>query len=194
MKEELDSNSLLAFSQGENSGFNAVYKQFYPEIRYFTYKLTSNKQEAEDITITTFLKLFRSHEHFKTAINIRAFLYITARNSCLDYLRTIKRRKTYARDFSDMNIGESAFETYNEGFEIYNGQAVMLTEIYNAVEKLPEQCRRVFKMLFYEEMQTSDIASLLHITPETVRSQKRRALELLRLHLMQNGINLGLTG
>ena len=82
MKEQLDNESLQAFTRGEQKGFSAVYSLYYQQIRYFTYKLTNNNmQEAEDITITTFVKLFRLHKNFSTQANIKAFLYITARNT-----------------------------------------------------------------------------------------------------------------
>lgn len=190
MKEQLDTESLQAFINGEQKGFRAVYALYYQQISYFTYKLINHKQESEDITATTFVKLFRGHKNFITLNNIRAFLYITARNNCFDYLRSFKRRKIFSKDFSEREIPEAVFyedilDTSQQNEMI---EGIALKQIYSAVEMLPDQCQRIFKMLFFYGMKPVDIARELNITPETVRSQKRRALDLLRVRLSDKWI------
>jgi RNA polymerase sigma factor (sigma-70 family) len=194
MKDPLDNDSLQAFIQGKEEGFKAVYSLFFQQISYFTYNLISNRQESEDITVTTFVKLFKLHQKFETYNNIRAFLFITARNNCLDYLRSAKRRKVFSKDFSVMdmpeeNLSEESFDTPLQN-EMIQGAA--LKKIYEAVEMLPGQCQLIFKMLFFDGMKTDDVARELSITTETVRSQKRRALNLLRLRLADNQMALAM--
>jgi RNA polymerase sigma-70 factor (ECF subfamily) len=194
MKEQFDNESLQAFIQGTDEGFKAIYSLYFQQISYFTYKLINHKQESEDITAITFVKLFKLHHNFTTFNNIRAFLYITARNTCLDYLRSLKRRKTFSKDFSEMDIREASWLENELDLHLENEmiQSTVLKQIYEAVDKLPDQCQRIFKMLFFQGMKTADIARELNITPETVRSQKRRALDLLRLRLSDNQMALAI--
>lgn len=191
MNIQLDSETILAFTQGEKSALSAVYNRYYDEILYFTHKLTSSKEEAEDITIEIFLKLFKMHERFTNEPNIKAFLYITARNNCLNYLRMVKQRKTDRKDFSDSSEGGA-----NEIEDLESQHAIieslLIKEIYEAVEDLPDKCKQVFKMIYIEGLETDVIAHQLSISTSTVRSQKRHALELLRIRFSDNQIALAL--
>ncbi len=190
MNTQLDSETLLAFTQGDKSAFSTVYNRYYDEILYFTHKLTSSKEEAEDITIEIFLKLFRIHDRFTNEPNIKAFLYITARNSCLNYLRMVRQRKTDRKDFSDSESGANEIEDLESQHAII--ESLLIKEIYGAVEDLPERCRKVFKMIYIEGLEANVIAHQLSITTATVRSQKRHALDLLRIHFSDNQVALGL--
>jgi RNA polymerase sigma-70 factor (ECF subfamily) len=190
MEEQLDVETLLAFIQGQENGFNAVYKLYFQQIRYFTFKMLSSKADSEDITTETFLKLFKIHDRFTSLASIKAFLYTTAKNSCIDQIRTIKRRKTIQIDFSDIKTGEISADIEDVTIQHAILEAVVLKEIYEAVEGLPSKCGEIFKMLFIEGLKPDVIAHQLSITPETVRSQKRHALELLRIRLSDNQIAL----
>ena len=133
MKKRLDNKLYLSFHRGEEAAFKTIFKMFYPEIRYFTFRLTANMPEAEDITSTTFEKLFRMHKVFDNPNNIRAFLYKTARNHCFDYLRKEKTRKTLPMDFPDLEE-----ETQTCEAEIYGRMETQrLKDISDMADKRP---------------------------------------------------------
>ena len=56
-------------------------------------------------------------------------------------------------------------------------------QIENAINKLPEQCRMVFKLSRYEEMKYSQIAEHLDISIKTVENHMGKALKLMREYL-----------
>lgn len=192
MKEQFESVWLQAFNRGEQNGFKAIFDFFNKEVSYFCYRLIGDMQEAEDITSTTFMKLFKLYENFNSLDNIKAFLYITARNNCIDYLRLIKRRKTISNGLTGQDFQDQGYSPDNDGNGMQNEmiEAAIIKDIHDAIEKLPNQCRQIFKMLYYEGLKPAEIAKQLSISPETVRSQKRRALELLRIHLSHHQITL----
>ena len=71
-------------------------------------------------------------------------------------------------------------------------ESLLIKEIYGAVEDLPERCRQVFKMIYIAGLEADVIAHQLAISTATVRSQKRHALELLRIRFSDNQIALAL--
>jgi RNA polymerase sigma-70 factor (family 1) len=186
----LDSNTLQAFNAGENHGFNAVFKCYYRELRYFIEKIINNREEAEDITVQLFTKLFKMHGQFDTSENIKAFLFITARNTCLNYLSSEQRNKKRLKKFTDLQSTHSPVIPDNELLHQEMIEAYVLNSVYEEVERLPNECRRIFKMLYIEGLKPSEIAKELNLTPETIRSQKRRALQLLRIRLSDNQMAL----
>lgn len=182
---DIQDDIILSFNRGEESAFNAIYKYYYREICFFATKLTGNKEEAKDIAIRTFTSLFRLHESFDTLINIKAFLYITTRNNCFNYLKSEKRNRNRLKKIVELEEMSAAFEN-DPSIQHAIVEVTVLKEIYVAVEELPTECRRIFKLLFYEGLKPAEISARLSITPETVRSQKRRALELLRIRFANN--------
>jgi RNA polymerase sigma-70 factor (ECF subfamily) len=182
---------ILAFNQGDEQAFNVIFKFFFQEIFYFTEKVTGNTEEAKDITSATFTSLFRLRMNFDTHTNIKAFLYITARNTCFNYLKSEKRRRNSLKNIAYRQQQIQTFELDRFlQFSIIEGMS--LKEVYAAVDKLPLECGRIFKLLFFEGLKPNEIAAQLSITPETVRSQKRRAIELLRIKFSDNQLAVAL--
>ena len=167
---------IAGFQQGSKEAFAAVYNMHYSRLYGFIKKLTDNREEAQDITTETFVKLWELCARFETLQNIKAFLFITARNASLDYLRYLKRVAGDARDFNytTPKINESELE--REMIEVE-----VLQKIYEEIENLPGKCQKVFKMSYVDSMKNEDIANQLQITPQTVKNHKTRALNIIRM-------------
>jgi RNA polymerase sigma-19 factor, ECF subfamily len=178
MNEQLDTKTLEAFVNGKAEGFNAIFNLFYTQICYFCEKLTASREEGEDIATNTFTKLFKMHDRFNTLDNIKAFLFITARNNCLDYLRSLQRKRSHEKQLSELLDVKMVDNKIIE--------SVIIKEVYEAIEQLPPECGRVFKLLYVYGMKPVEIAKELSITQSTVRNHKKRALELLRISLVSN--------
>ncbi|WP_315815298.1 RNA polymerase sigma-70 factor [Paraflavitalea speifideaquila] len=154
-----------------------MFKHFYPELYYFARKLTGSKEQAEDIVIDVFTKLFERHELFDTYANIKAFLYISTRNSSLNYLKHIAWQKKWQKEFAEIIQEDEGLRFY------YEIESDLLEAVHKAIDELPDTCRRIFKMLYFEDLKPAEIAKLLNISVDTVYSQKRRALQILQLML-----------
>src|SRR5689334_21843027 len=100
------------FKKGSKEAFEEVYNTYHLQLYYFVRKITGNPEEAEDITSETFVKLWQLCARFETLQNIKAFLFIAARNASLDYLRYLKRVAGDVRDFkyTAPQIDELEFE------------------------------------------------------------------------------------
>src|SRR5688500_13729910 len=173
MKEQLDRETLLAFTRGDESGFNKVFETFYQEICRFTHKLISNMAEAQDITADTFVKLYKLHDRFNTEANIKAFLYITARNNALNYLNYAHTRKTHYKDFTESIADLLLVDIDDDPSKRAIIEVGLIKEIYQAIEELPDRSQQIIKMIYFQGLDAGVIAHQLSISRETVRSQKR---------------------
>ena len=61
----------------------------------------------------------------------------------------------------------------------------MQEQIYKAIEKLPEQCRLIFRLSRFEELKYAEIAEQLGISVKTVENQMGKALRILRNELQE---------
>jgi RNA polymerase sigma-70 factor (ECF subfamily) len=161
------------FRQGKNKAFESVYNTFYDEIYCFAYKMADNISEAQDITSETFWKLFQKRQSFDSASNIKAFLYITARNSCLDYLR--RRKMMVARHQILAGTLDETFDLENHLLDI-----AYLKKVKATIESLPPRQREAIQLLYYEELKYKEVAEAMGITHWTVAELRERALSSLR--------------
>jgi len=182
VQPELEINIIGGLKKRHPHAMNYLFKRHYKPLCYFAWQLTGDKAEAEDIAVEVFIKLWRKHEDFDSLSNVRAFLYIAARNACFDYLKHIQRKKTsheallYLADDSEDYIQSRM------------ARAEILQLILYEVETLPPIRRQIFKMIYLDDLSTAQIAEKLHITTDTVRVQKARAVNSLRTQVLKKGL------
>jgi RNA polymerase sigma-70 factor (ECF subfamily) len=94
----------------------------------------------------------------------------------LNFLRHDLVEKKFAENQLDDSLTQEEILT-----QIIKAEALVL--IKQAIEALPEGCRTVLKLAFFEGLKNEQIALELGISINTVKTQKQRALQLLRLKL-----------
>ncbi|MBO9203270.1 MULTISPECIES: RNA polymerase sigma factor [Niastella] len=180
--KQLSDEILIEFSLGKPHAFQAVFDSFRMRIFYFVKNLIDDSLSAEEITSDTFVKLHRIHDKFNTFNNIQAFLFITARNASLDYLRRRERERQHKAELkAHEELGQEGVLPLFAETDI---EANVLQYIYGEIEKLPPKSRLVFKLFYLEGKSVSDIANLMQISIQTVANQKSTALKLLRMKVL----------
>lgn len=171
-----DDKLIKQFNKGDIKALSQVYHMYYAHLCYFAFRLTGNKEEAEDIVSVTLEILLQRYKDFETLSNIKAFLYITVRNRCLDYLRSIEKQKLAHRELSGITEAGEAPDL----FENETIRAKLYQEIYQQIEQLPAKQKKVFKLFYLEGMRVNEIAEKLGMTANAVSFNKFKALEQLR--------------
>jgi RNA polymerase sigma-70 factor (family 1) len=170
------------FQKGEESAFNLVFNQFYNAIYFFTCRIVSTQQEARDITSDTFMKVWMLRENFKNLANIKAFLYLTARNASIDYLRQRKKQQLSQKEILYLSHEDAP------GTDLDMIRAEFYNELNLQIEQLPRQCGIVFRMIFFFGKKTHEIAAELNISSKTVLAHKRNAVMQLRSELLKKDL------
>jgi RNA polymerase sigma-70 factor (family 1) len=179
-----DEVSLMeSFRSGEDKALAYFFDLHYKSLCYFAVRLAQDVEQAEDIVSECLLKLWQSRTEFQTTQNIKAFLYISCRNACLNYLKYLKRRSA---------AQELYFGQLQEGEDTILYQIIeteVLEILSKEIEELPDKCREVFKLIYLENKKTDVIAAELGISVKTVRGHKARAIELLKTQLLKKGMS-----
>ena len=173
-----DDKLIKQFNKGDRQALTSVYDMWFSNICYFAYKVTGDMAEAEDITAETFIKLWKIRQNFDSHQNIKAFLYITARNACLDCLRARQRSTGMQQEMMYLLLQQNDITFIHDEIK-----ADVLTQVKEKIEELPPKCRQIFKMAFFDRLKNGEIALKLGLTLQTVKNQKVRAIKLLRLAL-----------
>lgn len=168
------------FRRGSPYAFKRIYNQYYAPLRFFAYKMTTSRETAQDIASDVLSKLWTRREHFDSMINIKAFLYITTRNQCLDYLRYTERQKSQKEDLY--------YSMSNEKEEIIIERIVkaeFFEEIHRAIESLPPKRKLVFTLFYVNGLSIDQIAKKLKMNPNTVSTSKLKAIGQVRNFLFE---------
>ena len=154
--------------EGKEFAFKEIFVDFFVSQVHFAKKIVGSEEDAKDIVQEIFLKIWNSNPEFPNEIAFKSYLYISTRNSCIDFLR--KKRSTPA----DMELAVNIEEEVNEAMR---EEAFRLLD--KAIETLPAQTRRILRLTLSGNS-VNEIASTLKITVNTVKTLKQRAYKTLR--------------
>ena len=177
---------LQQLAAGDQSAFGFVFGQHYKALCYFANTIVDNDQEAQDLVQEAFSKLWDKRANFQSESGIKAFLFISTKNACLNFLKSRERLSLKEREFTYLQ--PEAEHADLAAFDPVLTETEILQHLYTEIEQLPTQCRRIFKMSYLEGLKNDDIANTLHLSYNTVRAQKLRALKLIRNGLVKKNI------
>lgn len=180
-------DELQVFSSGNvthDLTFTSVFVKSYTGLVFFSNNLIGDRQEAEDVVQNAFVSYWNCKDELGREPGVvKSFLYTTVRNACMDLLRHRMVVQKFRNQLDDDPIEESFVE--NEMI-----RAEVLSEIFNAIELLPSGCRQVLEMSYLQGKRNQEISDDLGVSINTVKTQKQRALQLLRLKLSSTALVL----
>ena len=167
--------------KGSTRALHDIHNLYYSSLRNFAGGLLGDIPAAEDIVTDVFVILWKKQQDFETLQNVKAFLYISTRNACINYVKKAQRD-------SVMKMGLLNYLSADHEEFILNEmiRSEVMEQIYEAIEALPSQCKRVFKMCYIEGLNNTEIAGKISISVNTVKNHKVRALGLLRLKFLHH--------
>ena len=154
-----------------------VYEKYHRELYLYIYSLSRNHHIAEDLTQETFLKALLSlpEEHG----NIRAWLYMVARNLFFNYRKKASRNVSLEEEMKRSDEEKDLLANMIE-----NERKLQL---YQALKKLDMKKREMLLLQYFGDLSQKEIAAVLHITPENVRVLAYRAKKELKKYMEQQG-------
>jgi RNA polymerase sigma-70 factor (ECF subfamily) len=167
-----DASCLFYLEQDDPAALEYLIKIYFPVLCNYVERIVVNRAEAEDVTEDVFIKVWERRRSIKTLHALKGFLYTTARNAALNVLRSRKREHVRNKEFSENHKEDLQEDTF-----VYEE---MLAEIRRSIYHLPEKVREIFILSYYEKMSNAEIADRLHLSQQTVKNQKTRALLLLK--------------
>lgn len=135
----------------------------------FIYRMTFDREVAEDIFQETWLRVVRNLEKYNPAIPFKIWLFEIAKNICRDYARKLERRR------KGLELLEIRGTTSEKDFLPQEEERLKV-----CLKKLPIKYREVIHFRFFEELEYEEIGKILNIPSGTVKSRVNRGLKKLR--------------
>lgn len=157
--------------------FEAVFKQFAPSMYNIAVRYVKDEDDANDMVQDVFLNLWKGAENLDERAPINHYLARATVNTCLNRIKKEQRKEVYAKE--QLHTATPA-ENNHSMLEHKELEA----QYRSALEKLPDQCRRVFEMSRLKGLSPAEIAEQLNISINTVYAHLTTALKRLRVDLI----------
>ena len=185
---------ISAAKNGDPLALNQLVNNWHKRIYNFTYKYLTNHDLAMEATQKTFISMHKNLRMLKEASGFKSWIYTIAINYCHEETRRQNKRrvlpflKIHAKDEQDF-IQNTEATHREENPDLKYAQAELKTILKRALGKLPEEQRLVVIMKEYEGLKIREIAEMMEISENTVKSRLYYALHSLKKLLEQWNIN-----
>ncbi len=152
----------------------SAMKTHGPALVRLLWRILGCEQDVCDAYQEVFLKL--SHFDFgKKPEKLKAYMFKTASNTAISILRRKKTRNNYIKKMATKK------ERFQQDPQSDFDQQQVITELREAVMRLPENFRNVILLKDFGEMNYCQIAKILNTTEATTRVYRCKAVQLLSL-------------
>ena len=159
--------------------FEKLYKRFYYILTHYAYRYMKCPELANDMVSEVFYKLWKKRDSISVTTSLQSYLFTAVRNKCLDQLR-VENRVDKCDDSVLVDLDSSSSTPLQHAIA-----EELQQKIESAIEALPKDRRRVFRMSRDNGLKYKEIADTLGISIKTVETQMGRALKFLRGELTE---------
>ncbi len=186
--EDTDEDLMVLYQRGEVRAFEVLLTRHRKPVYNFILRFVGDKETAEDLLQEAFMRVIRGAEAYKRQAKFTTWLYTIARNLCVDQTRRRKHRKHASLDAPmDASDDSGTLLDVIPSNEMASDRKSVNKQLHatmqRAIEALSEEQREVFLMREFLDMPFKQIADVVGVPENTVKSRMRYALEKLRLEL-----------
>ena len=150
--------------------YEYLVEQYHAPLYRLIYGYVGNREEAEDVVQTAYLKLWECEKHFISEAHAKNWLYKVAVNRSLDVKKSRWSNVVLVEKYDDI-----PFET-DESYELFE-----------KISAMKDEYRIVILLYYYEEYSIKEISRILDVNPSTVATRLSRARKELKESLNQSG-------
>jgi len=171
---------------GDVAAFDHLILKYRERVYAMIYNMTSNREDAADLTQDTFIKAFQSINRFQGQSSFFTWLYRIAVNSALTHIRRNKLRSFFSFDrvHEDAQVAEIVNQLTDKKDverEVFVGE--LQEKLNEAMMKLSIPHRTVVTLFEIDGLSHEEIAEIMNCSVGTVRSRLHYAKQLLQAEL-----------
>jgi RNA polymerase sigma-70 factor (ECF subfamily) len=159
--------------------FELVFKHYYSRLCHYACKFIDEDFVAEDIVQEIFSNLWEKQINLESDAILKAYLFRSVHNRCLNYINYRKITEKHHRIIQDKFVLMEL-----EYYDSEQGNAKSLFELEVKIEEvistLPDQCKNVFELSRQKGLKNREIAAMLNISVSVVEKHISKALRIMR--------------
>ena len=169
---------IKAIANRNREVFEALFREYFPLLAKYAEGFVFNRDDSEDIVQSLFINLWEKADDLHIQASLKAYLYQSVKNRCLNYLR-------------DLNVSDRHKLLYLEAMFSSSDETDWIdpewTEKINlALDKLPSQMARSLRLKYMDGEKIVKIAREMKISENTVKTHLTRGKKRLHHQLLES--------
>lgn len=169
-KKKTETNPSFRF--GEAQLFDQLVKDYWERLYVFAFRLCSDRDVSQSVVQTVFINLWEKRQSSEIS-NIDSYLFQAVKFQVF---------KAYRDRTMNTEFLEEKFEDYLAEHE-NDFEPELILRLHQAIERLPDRCREIFRLNRFHEQSIDQIAQQLKLSRQTVKNQLSRAFQQVRAEL-----------
>lgn len=171
---------------GNIASFRELVERYKKKVYYIAYDMVGDHHDAEDISQEVFIKVFRFIKKFRQDAKLSSWLYQITINTCIDMHRKKSSKPHVSMESSQI---ESIQQTSSHSESILGEperkavSSMLQRRIQQMLHKISPRERSVFVMRYYNDLKIGEIAEILNVSTNTIKSLLLRAKKKLKKQL-----------
>lgn len=170
--KKLSKSIIDRLKRNDPDAFREFFDFYYVDLCKHSLKYCDSFSMSEDIVQEFFIKFWNEKLYLKIDGSVKAYIYKSVRNNTLQAMRKIK---LYSEEMLEDRLMVVSDEQYYEVSEENNK-----LNIFDKIEALPQRSKEVFKAIVLDNMKYKEVASLMGISVNTVKTHYVRSLKKMR--------------
>lgn len=164
--------------------FQELFHEFYPRVVSFFRGWRFSREEAEDLAQETFVKAHAGISSFRQDASVKTWIFRIARNTGLNALRSrsAEKRSGIETPLEEMTPRWAPVSKVASPEEQLVGKEILL-KVRELWTNFPPQMQRCVFLRYDQELKYREIAAVMQLSLETVKSHLYEARQRLLQHL-----------
>lgn len=176
---ELSDTSLFCLiKQCDHDAFTELYNRYSSVLYLFIYFIIKDKEQTSDLVQNIFMSIWENRKRTTININVKNYLYTSAKNSVINFLRTKKTNQDYIKTV----LTEQKSKNIPSVEQIYE-KAELNRLIELSIQDLQNDTKQKIIKLRREGLSNKEVAKNLNIPENTVRIYYSQSIRDIRNHL-----------
>lgn len=179
IKNDAEAKLIQELKLGNTDSLKQIMSKYQDFLIFFAESYCKNEMLAEEMVADAFVKVWDRRASFDTLEKIKAFLFISVKNACLDYLKSPEHRQSSPIDPNDLDLTEEP--------EVYARilRSELLLVLTQEIEKLPKTQQTIVNLSHKEGKSHDEISKQLQVSKNSVYVNYWRAVKALRTALFK---------
>jgi len=174
---EQENNLLRQVAQGDQEAFQKLYEQTARRIYFYLYRILQDESLAEDVQMEVYTQVWKGAGNFKGRSKATTWMFGIARNLAMNELRK-KRHHANIDDYAHLP------DQRQPDMEAPDRQRVLK----EAMSRLSSKHREVLDFVFYQQMNYQEIADILDVSVNTIKTRVFYAKDAMRKAMEGMGV------
>lgn len=176
-----DEHIINQIIEGDTKAFAILVERYKDLVFTLTIRMLKNREEAEEVSQDTFIKVYKSLSRFKGDSKFSTWIYRVAYNTCLD---RIKKNKRQLNEIAIDEFTEHKIKTIDDALENLETFEQQRT-IQECIQQLPSDDSFILTLFYYEDLSLEEISKIVNIDANTIKVRLFRSRKKLASILRQ---------